>query len=306
MALLHVLTRLQPEFGFSLRACGVDHGLRAAAASELQVAAEYATSLGVAFHAERVNVAPGGNLHARARAARYAALEGAMKQHGCGRLVTGHHADDRAETVLIRLLSGSGAQGLAVLPAREGRRMRPMIRATRAQVSTHVDRHRVPSVEDPSNREPRFLRTRVRSELMPLMQSISPGIVGHLLALADELREPPLPQILDEVGEPVALRRAHKQQLRRALRHQSGAARVLVGAGRVIVLDAKSGQPRLEAPRLESSPFGDSSPATDGGESTQPRADSTCESLAAQRTRGDTDESPSKLRPASLKKPNSD
>src|SRR5690606_36641601 len=111
------------------------------------------------------------------------ALEAVMQSQGCDLLVTGHHADDRADTVLIRLLSGSGAQGLAVLPPRAGRRLRPMIRATRSQFRAHVARHGVPCVEDPSNHDARFLRTRVRSELMPLLQSISPGVVGHLLAL---------------------------------------------------------------------------------------------------------------------------
>src|SRR5690606_1298115 len=127
MALLHVLASLRTEVGFSLHACGVDHGLRAEAGRELELAARYASSLGVEFHSESVNVAPGGNLHARAREARYGALEAVMQSQGCDLLVTGHHADDRAETVLIRLLSGSGAQGLAVLPPRAGRRLRPMI-----------------------------------------------------------------------------------------------------------------------------------------------------------------------------------
>jgi tRNA(Ile)-lysidine synthase len=247
MALLHVLSSLRSKHDFALRAHGIDHGLRAAARAELALVADFAKSLEIPFESDRVYVAAGGNLHARARRARYEALERARTRYGFDHLVTAHHADDRAETVLIRLVSGSGVAGLAVLPARAGDRLRPMIRARRSQVVAHLDRHGVPYVEDPSNRDGRFLRTRVRYELMPLLESISPGIVGHLLALADELSESPLPAVIDEGGRPLTLRRAHKEQLRRALRHRKAGARVLIGAGRVIALDAKSGQPRLEA-----------------------------------------------------------
>lgn len=245
MALLHVLARLRERLGFELVACGVDHGLRSEAPGELELAARFAASLDVRFVSRAVVVPPGGNLQARARERRYRAFNDCVSEVGGRRVVTAHHLDDRAETVLIRLLSGSGARGLAVLPARDGDLLRPMIRARRSQVLAHVERHGVPCVEDPSNRDPRFLRTRVRQELLPLLESLSPKIVEHLAVLADEIDAPELPQLRDEGGRVVALGRAQRTELRRALRHQQRAARVLISDGRVVVVDPRNGQPRL-------------------------------------------------------------
>ncbi|HZU82542.1 MAG TPA: tRNA lysidine(34) synthetase TilS [Polyangiaceae bacterium] len=187
MALLHVLALLRGRLAFGLFAHGVDHGLRGEAAAELDVAERFARSLDVPFGRTRVRLAGGANLQARARAARWEALRAAAARVGAARIATGHHADDRAETVLIRLLRGTGARGLGVLPPRDGERIRPLYRARRKDVEAHIARHRLPYADDPSNRDPRFLRTRVRCELMPLLERMSPRVVEHLCAIADEL-----------------------------------------------------------------------------------------------------------------------
>lgn len=187
MAMLDVLATLAPRLDFAVVAHGVDHGLRAEAAAELDVAERFAGSLGVPFARTRVALRPGGNLQARAREARYRALEAAMQSAQCTYLATAHHADDRAETVLLRLLRGAGASGLGVLAPISERRIRPLVRARRRDVLTHVERHGIPFSSDPSNESPRFLRVRVRRELMPLLEALSPSIVTHLCALADEL-----------------------------------------------------------------------------------------------------------------------
>ena len=196
MALLHVLSSLAPKLGIVVRAHGVDHGLRREAKRELDAAASFAEHLGVTFGRTRLKVAPGGNLQARARAARYEARAAAAHACGAGTIATAHHADDRAETVLLRLMRGAGPRGLAVLPPRaplgEGpglELLRPLIRARRADIRAHVERHAIPFATDPSNEDPRFLRVRVRRELLPLLEELAPGIVGHLVALADQLAE---------------------------------------------------------------------------------------------------------------------
>src|SRR5947209_808673 len=120
MALLHVLSLLRAKAGFGLFAHGVDHGLRERSAAELDLAEGFASSLEVPFSRTRVSVAPGGNLQARARDARWGALRTAASHVGADRIATGHHADDRAETLLIRILRGTGVSGLAVLPPRSG------------------------------------------------------------------------------------------------------------------------------------------------------------------------------------------
>ncbi len=187
MALLHVLGLLRREVAFGLFAHGVDHGLRSEAAAELDVAEGFARSLEVPFERTRVEVAPGGNLQARARDARWGALRAAAIRAGASRIATGHHADDRAETMLMRILRGTGAAHLGVLPALDGDRIRPMLRARRADVEAHVRRHRIPHSLDPSNGDPRFLRTRVRLELLPVLERLNPRVVEHMYVLADEL-----------------------------------------------------------------------------------------------------------------------
>ncbi len=190
-ALLDVLARLRKRGGLPgtlvLMAHGVDHGLRESAAAELDLAEAHAARHHIPFARTRVSVAAGGNLQARARAARRSALLAAADAAGATAIATAHHADDRAETVLLRLLRGGGARALAPLPLRDGRWTRPLLAATRADVEAHVSRHALPVARDPSNEDPRFARTRVRRELLPLLQSLDPAIVAHLNSLADEL-----------------------------------------------------------------------------------------------------------------------
>lgn len=199
-ALLSVLARLAPKLGFALRAHGVDHGLRPEAARELDLAEALANELGVPFGRTCLVVPVGGNLQARARQARYSALRQAAAPHGA-LIATAHHADDRAETVLLRLLRGAGPRGLAVLPPRAHDVIRPLIKATKRDVTLHLERHCLDFADDPSNQSSAFLRVRVRREAMPLLQLLSPQIVRHLNALADALSGAGLPRFDDLEAE---------------------------------------------------------------------------------------------------------
>ena len=241
MALLHVLASLRHEFAYELAAHGVDHGLRAEAVAELDIAERLSAELGVPFARSALAVAAGGNLQARARDARYRALGEAARQVGGALIATAHHADDRAETVLLRLLRGTGPAGLAVLPARAGDRVRPLIRARRADVLSHLSRHHLPYAEDPSNRDARFLRVRVRNELMPLLESLSPGIVEHLTALADQLASAKPPPLFDLDGKPVVLGRAQRQLLEILLTRRSRTGRVRLRGGVELRVDPVTG-----------------------------------------------------------------
>ncbi|MDP9000424.1 MAG: tRNA lysidine(34) synthetase TilS, partial [Myxococcota bacterium] len=128
-----------------------------------------------------------GNLQARARTIRWNALRDAAGKAGADRIATGHHADDRAETVLMRVLRGSRARGLGVLPPRDGDRIRPLCRARRSDVEAHIARHHLPYAVDPSNRDPRYLRTRVRHEVLPALERLNPRVVEHLCGIADDI-----------------------------------------------------------------------------------------------------------------------
>jgi tRNA(Ile)-lysidine synthase len=215
-AMLSVLARLSSELKFELHAHGVDHGLRAEAAGELDIAEALARRLDVPFSRTRVAVSPGANLQARARDARYAVLREAAAPHGA-LIATAHHADDRAETVLLRLLRGAGPRGLAVLPVRAQDVIRPLVRAAKMDVITHLQRHRVDHAQDPSNTDRAFLRVRVRHELLPLLHQLSPQVVRHLNALADALSGAVLPSVPGLHAEPEAPE-LNRAQLRAVLR----------------------------------------------------------------------------------------
>jgi tRNA(Ile)-lysidine synthase len=231
MALLHVLAMLRAKGGPRVVAHGVDHGLRHEAAAELDLAATIARDLGVAFGATRVEVGRGPNVQARARTARYGALRDAAGRAGASFVATAHHADDRAETVLLRILSGAGARGLGVLPPRAGDLIRPMIRATRADVLAHISRHCLAHALDPSNEDPRFTRARIRRDLVPLLRALDPRIVDHLCQIADDLAGPPrdasfpLPRPVEEALAALAASRDPR-------------ARVSLPGGLVAVADA--------------------------------------------------------------------
>lgn len=229
-ALLHVLAGLRDRLGLRLAACAVDHGLRAGAADEIALAAALAARLDVPIEIARVDVAPGGNLQARARAARHAALRAAAARLEAAVVATGHTADDRAETVLLRLLRGAGPRGLAVLPPRDGLLVRPLIRARRTAVLEHLARHGIEAATDPSNVDPRFLRARVRHELLPLLAALAPRIVASLCDLADDLAP------LRDAPDPLAsLNRAQRQALARARALGHTTARLRIAGGRDLV-----------------------------------------------------------------------
>jgi tRNA(Ile)-lysidine synthase len=254
-ALLHVLALLRGRLGHVLVAHGVDHGLRAEGAAELDLARAVAEPLGVPFAVTRVIVTPGANLQARARAARHEALARAAAAVGARVIATGHTADDRAETLLLRLLRGAGPRGLAVLPPRapapvasSADLVRPLLRARRRDVLAHVERHGLVFARDPSNFDPRFTRVRVRRELLPLLEELSPAIVNHLSALADMLAPSggscsPSPGPLDGLG------RAQRLAVERARRLGRRSVRLRLPGGREVEVTFPEGRVVLiEAP----------------------------------------------------------
>ncbi len=189
MALLHGLALARNKFGFNIFAHGVNHGLRAEASAELELAQNLCRKMNVEMTHSNLQVALGGNLMSRARDARFAVLEERAKELGNALIATAHHADDRAETIMMRLIRGTGVKGLAALPGRAGNRIRPIIRARKADVLLHCERHNIPFATDPSNKNYKFLRAHVRGELMPLLEKLSPNIVDHLTRIADEIEE---------------------------------------------------------------------------------------------------------------------
>ncbi|MFT4027575.1 MAG: tRNA lysidine(34) synthetase TilS [Novosphingobium sp.] len=153
-----------------IAAATVDHGLRSGSAGEAAMVAEVCAGLGVPHAVLSVTVGEG-NLQARAREARYAALAAWMAEHDLAALATAHHADDQAETLLMRLGRGSGVAGLAGVraagrvPGSELPLLRPLLAWRRAELADVVAAAGLVAAVDPSNQDDRFDRVRLRKVL---------------------------------------------------------------------------------------------------------------------------------------------
>ena len=148
----------------------VDHALRAGSASEAEFVARAATRLGAGFRSCRVAVAPGSNLEARARAARYGALERARRELGASVVLTGHTADDQAETVLLNVLRGAATDGIAGIPARRGTIARPLLGLRRADTLAICRTLDLCPIVDPMNADPVYRRVFLRREVLPALE----------------------------------------------------------------------------------------------------------------------------------------
>lgn len=167
---------LAVDAGVRVTAMHVDHGLRAGSADEADIVRDAANVVGAAFRAARVDVPIGPNLEARARDARRSVLPPDA--------MTGHTADDQAETLLLNLVRGAGLAGLGAM--RAGPR-KPILALRR--VETHAlckERGFVPLC-DPSNDDPSFRRNRIRHEVLPLLDDVASRDVAVLLARAASL-----------------------------------------------------------------------------------------------------------------------
>ena len=189
VALLHLLHALAPSWRLTLHVLHVDHGLRADSAADAAFVRALGARLGVPVDVERVQVG-GGSVEAAARTARYAALDAWADRLGAARIAVGHTLDDQAETVLMRVLDGAGVRGLAAIPPVRGRIIRPLVELRREALRGMLAAAGIAWVEDPSNRDPKFLRNRIRHELLPVLEaSYATDIIVALGRVARLARE---------------------------------------------------------------------------------------------------------------------
>lgn len=190
----------------------VDHRLRENSHTEAALVAQLALQLGAHFESRTVTIEQGANTEARAREARYSVLpEGVM---------TGHTADDQAETILINLLRGSGTRGLAGM---QPTAQRPLLHLRRSETQALCKALGIAVFNDPSNNDERFQRNRIRHEVLPLLESLSKrDLVPVLTRQADLLRDDD--DLLNELAsaldptDALALARAPLALARRAIR----------------------------------------------------------------------------------------
>ena len=189
-SLLHLLWRLREEYRLKLHVCHVNHLLRGIAADQdAQQVRALARRLSLPCTVNRAQVArlvgKGVSLEEAGRRARYRCFTRLAARIGAARIAVGHTADDRIETVLLNLIRGTGPEGLAGIRPVHDRIIRPLISLRRSETRAYCAAHGLPVREDPSNRDRRFLRNRIRLELLPRLRRLRAGADEALLRLAE-------------------------------------------------------------------------------------------------------------------------
>ena len=213
-----------------VEAATVDHGLRPESAAEARFVADLCARLGVPHATLRPDSPIEGNLQSGARRARYALLEGWRRELGLSWVLTGHHEDDQAETLLMRLNRGAGVGGLAGVREANARVLRPLLGWRREELAGIVREAGIEPVDDPSNADERFDRARLRRRMREADWIDPAALARSAAALAEadaalewaaerlfeqRMRADPDGLRLDPTGLPAELRR---RLLLRALR----------------------------------------------------------------------------------------
>jgi tRNA(Ile)-lysidine synthase len=202
ICLLHALHGLAPRFSLRLHVAHLHHGQRPEGDSDARFVQEFAENLGCLFTLERADVpalvrTERLSLEMAGRAARYRFFSRLGEEIGAKAVATGHNADDQAETVLMRAFRGAGNPGLRGIPARaplpESKGavtvLRPLLSVSRSEIEAYLKEHQLPSIFDSTNLDVSLQRNRIRRELLPLAETISPGARKGLLRIAQEAAE---------------------------------------------------------------------------------------------------------------------
>lgn len=185
VALLFCLYLLRDTVDFTLEAAHFNHHLRGSESDRDEAfVRQFCDRYEIPLHVGHGQIVAGEKgLEAAAREARYAFLQSLP-----GKIATAHTADDNAETILMRLIRGTGLKGLGAIAPVNGRLIRPMLTCTRQDVEDFLQEYYLPHVEDSSNQGDDFLRNRIRHHVMPLLKGENPRLSENLTAMALKLR----------------------------------------------------------------------------------------------------------------------
>lgn len=194
VCLLDILCQLKDDLGLNLVVAHLDHGLRPDVdEAETRFVKSLAGALQLPFEtkkAGRLMARQESSLEERARNVRYRFLEDALRKFSARKIAMGHNLNDQAETVLMRLIRGSGPSGLAgIPPLRDEKIIRPLIEVSRDEVESYIEERGLKYVTDATNLEPRYLRNSIRLELLPQLRKYQPRIVELLGQTAGIMRK---------------------------------------------------------------------------------------------------------------------
>lgn len=237
MVLLHLLC----SCGFDVTAAHLHHGLRGQEADRDQMfVRDYCKKHDIPFRTKQVDVGEfaareGLGVEEAARQVRYEFLAATALQLEVTAIATGHQLEDQAETILLNLTRGTGADGLRGIARRRGMFIRPLLLATREEIADYAAAHGVPSVEDGSNRNLIYSRNRIRHRVLPELERINPSFcqtisrTAHILAEESHLLDRMAAGLLTarETEDGLAVDYAAFREAEEVLRRRM--ARLLVG-----------------------------------------------------------------------------
>jgi len=192
MALMHLAVAAAPTHSWRPTVAHLDHGLRNGSADDAQFVAAAAGALGLEATVKRTDVGAlaaerGDGIEEAGRVARYAFLEEVAAVAGPDAVIlTGHTADDQAETVLLHLARGAGLAGLSGIAERRGRIIRPLLGERRADLRAALESAGIHYRIDPSNEDSHFARNRARTELLPALEGLHDGAIDALARMAEQ------------------------------------------------------------------------------------------------------------------------
>src|SRR5436309_4832133 len=186
VALLDLLHAVAAEHGLALVVAHADHQIQPGSAVVARQVGDLAARYGLPSERGELGLGPGATGTA-ARRARYAWLAAVQRRRGARYVVTAHHRDDQVETILLRVLKGSAPAGLAGIPARSrGGMVRPLLPFTKAELAAYVAERALPAHDDPANRDPRHLRSWLRTALLPLVaERLGPSLSDDVVRLGE-------------------------------------------------------------------------------------------------------------------------
>ncbi|HEY9090832.1 tRNA lysidine(34) synthetase TilS [Parasphingorhabdus sp.] len=184
---LALLLLAHDSFPGRIAAASVDHGLRAQAHDECVFVARICESRAIPHRILKPSFPIRGSIQAEARKVRYGLLNGWLKQENITWLATAHHADDQLETMIMRILRGSGIDGMSGIRARRGHLIRPLLPFSKDILAGYVTAKGIEPVQDPSNRDPSYDRVRVREALM-MLSGFDVSLASQSAAAIDDAR----------------------------------------------------------------------------------------------------------------------
>lgn len=185
VAMLDLCWRARERHERALEVVHVDHGVHPESRRISDTVEHLAEGYGLVCHVRRLELGPGAT-ETTARAARRDALREVRLRTGAARVALAHHADDQAETVLLRALRGSGPSGLAAMAPRRGPWIRPLLDCPRDALHRHLDAHGLSAWQDPANRDPRHLRSWLRTVVLPVLEERLDDVRERLVEVAGQ------------------------------------------------------------------------------------------------------------------------